>query len=73
MFYDHHFIGMHWVWWIVITLTILFLVFNTLPFRFSSNSREGPLDILEKRFARGEIEKEEYQERKRIIEDAHQS
>lgn len=72
MFYDHHFIGMHWVWWIVITLTILFLVFNTLPYRFS-NSREDPLDILKKRFARGEIEKEEYQERKRIIEEGHQS
>lgn len=72
MFYDHHFIGMHWVWWIVLTLIIIFLVFNILPNR-SSKFREDPLDILKKRFARGEIEKEEYQERKRIIEEGQQS
>ncbi|GAA5520190.1 hypothetical protein LQ318_00600 [Aliifodinibius salicampi] len=59
MFYDHHFIRMHSVWWIVVTLIILFIVFNTLPYR-SYNSREDPLDILKKRFARGEIEKEDY-------------
>jgi len=68
MLYDHHFIGMHWIWWIVITLTILFFVFNILPYR-SSKSTEDPLDILKKRFAQGEIEREEFEERKRIIED----
>ncbi len=73
MFYDHHFIGMHWVWWIILTLIMLLTVFNILPYRYSSShSREDPLDILQKRFARGEIEKEEYQEQKRIIEDDHQ-
>ncbi|GAA5520267.1 SHOCT domain-containing protein [Aliifodinibius salicampi] len=72
MFYDHHFIGMHWVWWIIITLIILLTVFNVLPYRYSSSkSSEAPLDILKKRFARGEIEKEEYKERKRIIEENH--
>ena len=70
MFYDHHFIGLHWIWWIIITLIILLAVFNILPYRYStSESREDPLDILKKRFARGEIEREEYRERKRIVED----
>ena len=30
--------------------------------------RDSPLDILQKRFASGEITNEEYQERKRILE-----
>jgi putative membrane protein len=74
MFYDHHFIGLHWIWWIIISLIILLTVFNILPYHYSSSkSREDPLDILKKRFVRGEIEKEEYQERKRIIQDGYQS
>lgn len=69
MFYDHHFIGVHWIWWIVIALITLLVVFNLLVSRSSSHFSEDPLDILKKRFARGEIEREEYQERKLIIEN----
>ncbi|MES2267536.1 MAG: SHOCT domain-containing protein [Bacteroidota bacterium] len=32
------------------------------------NKKDGPLDVLLKRFAAGEIGKEEYHERKKIIE-----
>ncbi len=73
MFYDHHFIGMHWIWWIVLTLVTLLVIFNLRPYRYSSDSRDDPLDILKKRFARGEIEKEEYLERKLMIENDHNS
>jgi putative membrane protein len=36
----------------------------------SSNAKSGddPLDILKKRFARGEIDKDEYEERRRVLE-----
>lgn len=67
MFFDHHFIGMHWLWWIFLTVMVLLLVFNIVPYRSDNQLNEDALEILKKRFARGEIEKEEYEERRRII------
>lgn len=67
MFYDHHFIGMHWIWWIVVTIIILLVVFNILPYRPQTVQEENAIDILKKRFARGEIEREEFEERKKIL------
>ena len=69
MFFDHHFIGMHWLWWIILTVILLLVVFNIIPYRSNSQLQEDALQILKKRFARGEIEKEEYEERRRIITD----
>lgn len=67
MFYDHHFIGMHWIWWLIITAIILLMVFDVIPRRSRIEPEENALDILKKRFARGEIEREEFEERKRIL------
>lgn len=69
MFYNHHFIGMHWIWWIILIAIILLLVFNVIPYRSSRDLNENALEVLKKRFARGEIEKEEFEERKRIIKE----
>ncbi|MGK2741623.1 SHOCT domain-containing protein [Tepidicaulis sp. LMO-SS28] len=35
----------------------------------SQSRTNGPLDILHERFARGEIDKEEFEERKRLLSD----
>ena len=69
MFYDHHFIGMHWLWWIILTGIILLVVFNVIPYRQKTEPEDDAMEILRKRFARGEIEKEEFEERKRIIKE----
>ena len=68
MFYDHHFIGMHWIWWIIMIAIILLVVFNVIPYRPLPDATEDAFDILKKRFARGEIEREEFEERKKILE-----
>ncbi len=67
MFYDHHFIGMHWIWWLLVAGFILLIIFNMLPYRTASASKEDALDILKMRYARGEIEQEEFEERKRVL------
>jgi putative membrane protein len=69
MFFDHHFIGMHWIWWLIVVGTILLVVFNIIPYRPKTELEENAMEILKKRFARGEIEREEFEERKRIIEE----
>jgi len=60
--------GMHLLWWIV-WLVLLFWIF-ALPYNIPGQRmrRDSPLDILQKRFANGEITTDEYQEKKKILE-----
>ena len=68
MFFDHHFIGMHWIWWLIITAAIVLLIFNIIPFQSKKDYKKDAMAILRERFARGEIEREEFEERKNILE-----
>ena len=63
----YHFVGMHFIWWI---LWLIFLIWIfAIPYNIPGQrmKKDTPLDILKKRFALGEIEKEEYQEKKKLI------
>lgn len=65
---SYHFLGMHFIWWIVIVaITLLALLFF-----YKSNGQkakaESPLDVLKKRLASGAISKEDFQEKKKLIE-----
>lgn len=66
-FFNDHFGGMHFVWWVIwlIFLIWIFFVPTDIPYRKSKN--ENPLDILKKRFAKGEISKEEFEESKKVL------
>ena len=72
-FHDGHFGGMHFLWWIVwiILLIWIFLIPREIPFRRSK--KDDPLNILKRRFAKGEITKEEYEETKNILMSDHKS
>ncbi|MGD8748957.1 MAG: SHOCT domain-containing protein [Balneolaceae bacterium] len=67
MFNSHHFMGMHWIWWIITVVFILLMVFNVIPYRSQRKIEEDAIEILRKRFARGEIEREEFEERKQVL------
>jgi len=68
MYEGYHFWGMHLVWWFVWAVA-LFSIFGWYePIPKKKLKRDAPLEILKRRFASGEISKEEYEERKKIIE-----
>jgi putative membrane protein len=69
MYYDNNgFWGMHLGWWLVWGI-FLFWIFAT-PYNIPGqrNKKDTPLDILKKRFASGQINNEEYKEKKKILE-----
>jgi putative membrane protein len=69
MFYNNYnFGGMHLVWWFV-WMILLFWIFAT-PYNIPGQrtNKDTPLNILKKRFASGQITKEQYLERKSILE-----
>jgi len=67
--YDgHHFWGMHWFWWILWVIFIIWIFATPYDIPGQRKKKDSPLDILKKRFASGEINKEEYEEKKKVLE-----
>ena len=55
-------------WWVVILAVIVFGISIYIGKNGNKGRmRETPKDILDSRFAKGQISKEEYEEQKRII------
>ena len=63
--------GFMWLFWILIIVGIVFLVnWIIRQSRFSkTGDSENPLEILKKRYAKGEIEKEEFEKMKKDLEN----
>lgn len=59
-------LGMGW-WWIIglfLLVLVIWLIIRTANRNPQSSKSESPLDILKSRYARGEIDKEEYEKKK---------
>lgn len=70
------FIGMHWGWWSFWILTLLVLVWGLLRVYADRSAthrqvrhEEAAEDELRRRFARGEIDDEEFAERLRVLRE----
>ncbi len=61
--------GFMWIFWIAIIVDIIFLVkWIVMQSRPGGQQREeSPLEILKKRYARGEIDKEEFEQKKKDL------
>ncbi|WP_413999239.1 SHOCT domain-containing protein [Flavobacterium sp. W1B] len=59
---------MHFLWWLF-WLVILIWIFAT-PYGIpgQQTKTDSPLNILKKRYAKGEITKEEFEEKKRFLD-----
>jgi putative membrane protein len=68
MYEGYHFWGMHLVWWFI-WLVFIFWIF-AIPYNIPGqrSKKEAPLDLLKRRFASGQISKEEYLESKQLLQ-----
>lgn len=66
--HDGNFWGMHFIWWIIWLVILIWIFFLSNRFPYQRNSKKSALDILQERYAKGEITKEEYEERRRTLE-----
>jgi putative membrane protein len=62
--------GFMWIFWLLVIVAIFAVARSIMGSSASGNDSksDSPLSILEKRYARGEIDREEYLEKKRELE-----
>jgi putative membrane protein len=68
MFYNETYWGMNFIWWFI-WLILIFWIF-AVPYNIPGqrNRKDSPFDILQKRFASGEITEDEYLKMKITLE-----
>lgn len=70
MFYYGNFWGMNLVWWFIWMILIFWIFATPYDIPGQRNKKRGSaLDILQQRFASGKISNNEYQEKKKILEN----
>jgi putative membrane protein len=69
MFYYNSLGGMNVIWWFVWIILMLWIFATPYNIPGQRKAKDSPLDILQKRFAAGQITKEEYQEHKKILQN----
>ena len=68
MNFNNGFFGsMHFIWWGLGLFIIAWILFSRNNITSGITKDEDPLYMLKKRFAKGEINKDQYEESKRII------
>ena len=67
MYYS--FWGMHLFWWLLWMILLVWIFATPYDIPGQRKRKDSPLDILQKRLASGKISIEEYQEKKKILEN----
>lgn len=66
--FEGHYWGMHIIWWVIWVIFIIWIFATPWDIPGQRTKRETPLDLLKKRYAKGEISKEEYEDIKRTLQ-----
>lgn len=60
--------GLMMLWWLLpLALLVALIVYFVSPTRKRNATEKGALDIVNERYARGEIEKDEFEKKKRDL------
>ena len=65
--FNGNFFGMHffwWIFWIAIAIIAFYIISNLIN---NNSTKSTAIEILKKRFANGEITKEEFEESKKVL------
>ncbi len=69
MYEGYHLWGMHLIWWFIWIVFIIWIFATPWDVPGQKKKKDSPLDILQRRFASNQITKEDYLERKKILEN----
>jgi putative membrane protein len=69
MFYQNYYWGMNWIWWFVWIIMLFWIFAIPYDIPFQRRRKDSALDILQQRFASGQLTSEEYHEKKKILEN----
>lgn len=69
MYNGYDFWGMHLIWWFIWFVFIIWIFATPYDIPGQKSKKDSPLDILKKRYAAGTIDTEEYNERKKHIQN----
>ena len=69
MFYYNSYWGMNAIWWIIWMVMIFWIFATPYDIHGQRKQKDTPLDILQQRYAMGQMTTEEYKDRKRVLED----
>jgi len=58
-----------WFMWLIPVIVVAMAIYVLVQTQKGANVRETPLDILKKRYAKGEITKEDYDRMKRDLSE----
>ncbi|MBO6515087.1 MAG: SHOCT domain-containing protein [Bacteroidia bacterium] len=64
----YHFWGMHAFWWMFWVLVLIWIYATPYDIPGQRTKKEDALDVLKKRLAKGEIETEEFLEKKKVLD-----
>ena len=68
-FYEgYHFGGMHLFWWVLWMILIIWIFLTPWSIPGERRSSDHPLNILQRKYAAGEMSIEEYEKRKTVLE-----
>ncbi|ADR22070.1 hypothetical protein MATR_02960 [Marivirga tractuosa] len=66
--FEGHYWGMHIIWWVIWVIFIIWIFATPWDIPGQRTKKETPLDLLKKRYAKGEISKEEYEDIKKTLQ-----